>query len=89
MPHQLAVAVAGGAEGLIHAGRQWIAIQRREEDMVLLQNDMKILPEEFLYDCRRFAPASTFSRNIIMSLDQISYMMGPSIRLIGDIKDAQ
>ena len=63
LPHQLVVAVAGGAEGLIHAARQWIAIHRQEEDMVLLQKDVKnafntVLSEEFLYDCRRFAPAS-------------------------------
>ena len=63
LPHQLVVAVVGGAEGLIHTARQWIAIHRQEEDMILLQKDVKnvfntVLPEEFLYDCRRFAPAS-------------------------------
>ena len=66
LPHQFAVAVAGGAEGFIHVARQWIAIHRQEEDMILLQKDVKnafdtVLPEEFLYDCRRFAPASALA----------------------------
>ena len=43
LPHQLAVAVAGGAEALIHSARDWIAQNKGGEDMILLQRYQECL----------------------------------------------
>ena len=64
LPHQLAVAVAGGAEALIHSARDWIAQNKGGEDMILLQKDLSnafntVLPSVFLEECRQYAPASS------------------------------
>ena len=64
LPHQLAVAVAGGHEILVHSARDWIAQNKGREDMILLQKDISnafntVLPSVFLEECRQYAPASS------------------------------
>ena len=64
LPRQLAVAVGGGAEALVHSTRMWVAQNKCNQDMVLLQKDVKnafntVHPHEFLIDCRQYAPASS------------------------------
>ena len=64
LPHQLAVAIAGGPEILVHSARDWIAQNKGREDMILLQKDISnayntVLPSVFLEEYRQYAPASS------------------------------
>ena len=64
LPHQLAVAIAGGPEVLVHFTRNWIAQNKGKEDMILLQKDINngfntVLPSILLEECRQYAPASS------------------------------
>ena len=64
LPHQLAVAIAGAPEILVHSARDWIAQNKGREDMILLQKDINnafntILPSVLLEECRQYAPVSS------------------------------
>ena len=64
LPHQLAMAITGGPEILVHSARDWIAQNKGREDMILLQKDINnafntVLPSVFLEECRQYAPASS------------------------------
>ena len=64
LPHQLAVAIAGGPEIFVHSARDWIARNKGREDMIFLQKDINnifntMLPSVFLEECRQYDPASS------------------------------
>ena len=63
-PHQLAVAITGGPEILVHSARNWITQNKGREDMILLQKDINnvfntVLPSVFLEEYRQYAPTSS------------------------------